>query len=150
MYANLQDVLNRLPLETVLYATDDEREGVVTDSVESRVTATLLESSSEADSYLAQRYITPVLSVPEVLKTKVLDVVVYRLLLRRGIRPGSADESLETQGKAALAWFRDVATGKASIPAPGLSTGDAGSSGAGKPHVKAADRVFSRDSLKDF
>lgn len=150
MYANLQDVLNRLPLETLLYATDDEREGVVTDAVESRVNAALLESSSEADSYLAQRYVTPVLIVPEVLKTKVLDVVIYRLLLRRGIRPGSADESLETQGKAAMTWFRDVATGKASIPAPGLSTGEVGSNGAGKPHVKAADRVFSRDSLKDF
>ena len=123
---------------------------MVSQAVIQRVNAALLESSSEADSYLAQRYVTPVVVVPEVLKTKVLDVVLHRLLLRRGIRPGTADDSIETQGKAAMSWFRDVAQGKASITAPGLGTSEPGSSGAGKPHISASERIFSRDSLKDF
>ncbi|NJK43805.1 MAG: DUF1320 domain-containing protein [Pleurocapsa sp. SU_196_0] len=152
MYATLLDVTKRFPLETLLYAVDDERTGTITPEGEERIISVIVDASSEADSYLGQRYATPIDPVPDVLRTKVLDITAHRLLLRRGIRPDTADESLETQGKAAILWLRDIATGKASIPDGSSggsgSTGTVSSSSGAK--ITSSPRVFSRGSLKDF
>jgi phage gp36-like protein len=70
------------------------------------------------ESYLAQRYALPLPALPEALRAKALDIAVYRLALRRGIRPGTADEVLLQRYRDAVAFLKDVALGKASLPLP--------------------------------
>jgi phage gp36-like protein len=110
-----------------------------------------VDGCAEVDSYVGQRYTVPVTPAPDALLSKALDVVVYCVFMRRGIRLGTADESIVTKYKFAVAWLRDVAHGKASIP--NASSGDGGTGtvvSKGSATISASPRVFSRDSLKDF
>lgn len=142
----LEDLRQALPLDALLYLVDEEGAGVLTPEGQARAEAALREAWAEVESYLAQRYALPLPSLPEVLKAKAVDIAVYRLMLRRGLRPGTADEAALTRYRDAVAFLRDVAVGKASLPLP--PTGEPA-----RPKGGAAvrgKRVFSRESLEDF
>lgn len=153
MYATLDNLRGAIAEDVILYLVDDERQRTLTPAGEQRITQKLLEATSEVNSYLAQRYELPLATIPDILKAKTLDIAVYRLFLRRGIRPGTADELVMEQYKTAIGWLRDVATGKASITtgtgSEDNSTGPA-EKGVGSAKVSAKPRVFDRDSLEDF
>ncbi|MCS6869528.1 DUF1320 domain-containing protein, partial [Thermus sp.] len=100
----------------------------------------------EVESYLAQRYALPLPSLPEALKARALDIAVYRLFLRRGIRPGTADEAVLSRYRDAVAWLRDVALGKAALPLPPAGQPLPPRGGA---RIRGR-RTFSRESLEDF
>jgi phage gp36-like protein len=142
----LEDLRHALPLDTLLYLVDEEGAGVLTPEGEARTQAALREAWGEVESYLAQRYALPLPALPEVLRAKALDIAVYRLALRRGIRPGTADEVLLQRYRDAVAFLKDVALGKASLPLPPASA-PAQPKGGAKVQGK---RVFSRESLEDF
>lgn len=151
MYVILSDIKTRISVDTLVYLVDDEHEGQITLAGDERILAAIREAVSEVDSYLGQRYGLPVPSVPEILRTRALDIAEYRVFLRRGIRPNTADESVRFKYKDALAWLKDVSVGKASIPFP---DGVGGSVGVVKspslPKITAPPRLFTRDSLEDF
>ncbi len=142
----LEDLRQALPLDALLYLVDEEGAGVLTPEGEARAGAALREAWAEVESYLAQRYALPLPSLPEVLKAKALDIAVYRLMLRRGIRPGTADEAALTRYRDAIAFLRDVALGRASLPLP--PTGEPARPKGGA--TIRGKRVFSRESLEDF
>lgn len=152
MYVSAEDIKLALAEDVIVYLVDDERQRTLTAQGQARIDAKLSEAESEVNSYLAQRYTLPLPSVPQVLKAKTVDIAVYRLFLRRGIRPGTADELVNSQYKLAVAWLRDVATGKASLTLNGPSGGSDGpkADGGSKPSITADPRVFSRDKLEDF
>jgi phage gp36-like protein len=151
-YTTVPDLQARLSLETLLYLVDDERAGEITPEGETRINAALEQAQSEADAYIAQKYPVPLPSVPLVVKSRVLDIAVYRLFLRRGIRTNTADEVVLQANRDAVRFFENVAVGKASLPVPGLSSGDSNgtinsNSGA---RITSPPRLFSRETLKDF
>jgi phage gp36-like protein len=151
MYVTLLDVQTRIATDTLVYLVDDEHEGLVTPQGEERILAAIRDAVSEVDSYLAQRYSLPVPNVPEILRTKSLDIAEYRVFVRRGIRPNTADESVRLKYKDALLWLKDVATGKASIPFPDGAGGSVGTVlSPNLPKITSASRLFSRESLEDF
>lgn len=151
-YPTFADLRKRINLETLLYLVDDERAGEMTPEGEERIEAAIEYAQSEAESYIAQKYPLPLPSVPLVVKSKVLDIAVYRLFLRRGIRVGTADDVVLQANRDAVKYFENVALGKASLPVPSIPSGDSNgtiqsSSGA---KISASERLFTRDSLKDF
>ncbi|MDW8357857.1 DUF1320 domain-containing protein [Thermus sp.] len=143
---NLEDLRQALPLDVLLYLVDEEGAGVLTPQGEARARAALAEAWGEVESYLAQRYALPLPSLPEALKARALDIAVYRLFLRRGIRPGTADEAVLSRYRDAVAWLRDVALGKAALPLPPAGQPLPPRGGA---RIRGR-RTFSRESLEDF
>jgi phage gp36-like protein len=174
-YASLERLRKRLALDVLVYLVDDEQDlrnsadnaafkaaldehiaGSWTvepfTSFIDRIEEACREADSEADSYIGQKYTLPLPSTPDVLVTKALDLAVWRLFLRRGVRSGTADEALYESAKASMAWFKDVAVGKASLPLP-ASSGE-GSVGVAltpaKAKITSQPRIFSRDTMGDF
>lgn len=143
---SLEDLRHALSEDTLLYLIDEEGAGVLTPQGEARARSALQEAWGEVESYLAQRYALPLPSLPEVLRAKALDIAVYRLFLRRGIRPGTADEAVVGRYRDAVAFLKDVALGRASLPLP--PAGEPARPKGG-PRIRGK-RVFSRESLEDF
>jgi phage gp36-like protein len=81
-----------------------------------RISTALVWASGVADSYLRKRYTLPLISHGEDLKAAVADIAAYRLLRRRGFRPGSDSNDIigEAYG-AAIEWLREIRDGKAEI-----------------------------------
>lgn len=76
----------------------------------------LLWASKIADSYLRKRHTLPLVSFGEDLKSNVGDLAQWRLLSRRGIRPGSGNNELaKDRYDDALAWFVRVSKGDVEI-----------------------------------
>ncbi len=142
----LDDLRQTLPEGELLYLVDDEGAGELTPQALARAEEALRQAWGEVESYLAQRYPLPLPALPEVLKAKALDIAVYRLFLRKGIRPGTADEAVRDRYRDAVAFLRDVAVGRASLPLPPASA-PARPLGGAKVRGK---RIFSRESLEDF
>jgi phage gp36-like protein len=142
----LDDLKNALPQDVLLYLVDEEGAGTLSPDGEARAQAALREAWGEVESYLAQRYALPLPTLPEVLRAKAVDIAVYRLMMRRGIRPGSPDEAVVERYRAAVSFLRDVATGKASLPLPPTSQPAQPKGGA----KIRGERTFSRKSLEDF
>ncbi|MDX2008257.1 MAG: DUF1320 domain-containing protein [Meiothermus sp.] len=153
MYATLEDIKGAVAEDVLVYLVDDERERTITEAGEARIGKALVQAESEVNSYVALKYALPLADVPEALKTATTDIAVYRLFKRRGIRPGTADEVVQTDYRNAVAWLRDIASGKATLTASGGGQGgdDAALPVAGQAaKVTAAERVFSRDKLGGF
>lgn len=76
------------------------------------IDAALVWASGVALSYLRKRYKPPLVSWGEELKSAVGEIAQWKLLARRGIRPGSGNNEIaEKRYDDAIAWLRDVAKG---------------------------------------
>lgn len=108
-YATPADMIAAFGLDEMIAVTD--RTG--TGQVDAAVALEALErASSEAESYLAARYPLPLATVPQALAYAVCDMARYRLT------GGAAQEteSIAERHRAAVAWLRDVAAGRAVLP----------------------------------
>lgn len=78
-----------------------------------QITEALLWASSEADSYMRNRYTLPLVApYDESLKAKVADVAAWRLSKRLGFRPGSGNnENIELSYEKAIDWFTLLSKG---------------------------------------
>jgi len=96
-------------------------------------------ASSEADTYLAARYQLPLSSVPKALAAVVCDMARYRLT------GGETTETtpIATRYRAAVAWLKDVAAGRAVLP--GVAATPAG----GGVEFSPGRRDFARNLATD-
>ncbi|WP_027181645.1 gp436 family protein [Oleidesulfovibrio alaskensis] len=108
-YATIDHLIAAFGLDEVIAVTDRAQSGEPDTAV---ALGALEEASSEADSYLSVRYALPLQAVPPVLRTAVCDIALYRLTGG----PATQTEVIATRYKAAVAWLRDVASGRASLP----------------------------------
>lgn len=115
-YATTDDLISAFGLNEMIAISDREGDGVVDGSV---TLEALTRASSEADSYIAARYTLPLSSVPEALKSAVCDMARYRLT---GGEASQTDVIVERY-KAAIAWLRDISTGRAVLP-DAMASGD--------------------------
>lgn len=121
-YATPDDLIAAFGLDEVIAVTDRANTGKVDTAV---ALEALARASGEADSYLAARYALPLAAVSPALVTAVCDVARYRLTGGEA----SQTEVIAERYKAAIAWLRDIATGRAMLPgavAPAQATGGVG------------------------
>ncbi len=108
-YATADDLITAFGLDEVIAITDREGDGMVDGAV---ALEALTRASSEADSYIAARYALPLSSVPEALLSAVCDMARYRLT--GGV--ASQTDVIAERYRAAIAWLRDISTGRAVLP----------------------------------
>ena len=118
-YCTQDDLERRIGAADLAALADYDGDGVADAEV---VAAAIGDACSLIDSYLSVRFAVPVSPVPDVLRTRAVDLAVYFLRLRRD----SATEDSRRQQEDALAWLRQVAAGEVNLavePAP--TEGDA-------------------------
>lgn len=91
------------------YLTGDLKQAAENDQLQ----AALDRASAEADSYLRSGgYAIPVTTPTEDVKGRVADLAMYKLAVTLRLLPEPATQSaLYLAYQAAIAWFRDVASG---------------------------------------
>ncbi|WP_337869811.1 DUF1320 domain-containing protein [Meiothermus sp.] len=148
---SIADIRANLAEDVLIYLVDDENEKAITPAGEARIVEDIRKGVAEVNSYVAQRYALPLPEIPDVLRDKAMDIVKYKLFSRRGIRPGTADETIRTNYEDAIRWLRDLAVGRTSLTfgSGAGSDGPTAPSGVGA-EISADDRVFSRKKLGGF
>lgn len=131
-YATRAQIESRYGLDELRQVTDRDGTGVEDDD---RILAALDDASAEADSYIGARYDIPVTTSPRLVQVTCA-IARYRLHEDR------ATEQIRQDYEDAVKWLRDVAAGKATLPA--VSSGTVTSSGI---TVTADARVFNADLL---
>lgn len=106
-------------------------------------TVALAVASNHIDSYLGTLYSLPVSPTPEIVKQFNVDIAIYRC----SADAGTGTDEKRDRYKDAVAWLKDISTGKASL----------GAIDENKPEVEIATlemspnnppRLFTRESLK--
>lgn len=111
-YATIDQLVSLFGAEEIRLLSDRQGTGEGDDAV---IQAALERASSEVDSYLADRYATPLSSVgpvPPIVVSVTGDIARYRLT---GGDVRDSDPIRERYVRA-LGWLRDVADGRAAVP----------------------------------
>jgi phage gp36-like protein len=137
-YCTKADILKQLDEVILIQLTDDLDAGAVDDSI---VTSAIADADAEIDSYCGVSYDVPFDPVPRIILKHSVDISIYRLYDRRQ----GAPENIRKRYDDVIRFLKDVAKGIASLggDAPEETTSD-------EATVTSQDRIFSRDSLKDF
>ena len=140
MYSTLDDIKKLLPEETIIQLTDDEGLGTIN---QDRVDEAIKTADAEINGYCAVRYAVPFATVPALVKGLSVEIAIYYLHTRRTV-----PEKIEKRYEKAVARLKDIARGLLALgvdpPPAAPATGGAESN---KP---VNDRVFTRDTLKEF
>jgi len=122
--------------DTELAQLTDRTNGQVTD--DNVLTLALTRADDEINSYVGQKYTLPFTSVPTRLKAVGMDIARYYLYDAR------APQIVSDRYKAAVAWLKDVATGKAAVGVDAGSNLIPAATGS-LISVQASDQVFTDD-----
>lgn len=116
-------------------------------TVVDRVNKAISDAGELIDGYISTRYQVPMTAVPSLVKTIALDVVLYKLYMRR--KKKAVPEMVQKAYDNSVKLLRDIQANRIAIGAtPTGQTVQAASTG-GASFV-ANDRVFSRDNLRDY
>jgi phage gp36-like protein len=80
MYSTKNDILNQIDEETLIELTDDDKTGVVNETV---LNANITDADSEINSYLEGNYTIPLSPVPARIRSISVDITIYNLYSRR-------------------------------------------------------------------
>lgn len=141
MYCAKADLLKTFPESRIIEMTDEAGAGVADDAVINRA---IDKASGEIDAYCGQRYALPLNPVSDVVRDYCGDMAIYALFARRA----GAPPEWQTKYDRAIAFFRDVASSKANLPA--APAGGAPAQTGGSIEFSGPPRVFDRNSLKGF
>lgn len=140
------DIQERLGSTTYVSLTDDDGDSVADVGVVDEVR---LGAEGEVNSYLARRFAVPIdltvhTDLVDLLKSITLDLVEYRLRLRR---PPVPQDSLRKMADA-IVWLTKIAEGKIDLPsaasvAANTNRGILASS-------TGEDRLLTREEMSDF
>lgn len=137
-YAVQQDLVDRFGELELIQLTDR----VGAEAIDATVLGKALADADELiDSYIASRAALPLATVPARLVRVAGDVARYYL------HADGPTEQVATAYKEAIAWLRDVSTGKATLGDDGVTA--AAPAGA-TIEVLGDDRLMTRTGLKDF
>jgi phage gp36-like protein len=143
-YITNADIELRLGSAAYVQLTDDDGNGVADTPV---VDEARLAGEGEVNGYLARRFLAPIdvsthAELADVLKSVTLDVVEYRLRLRRPPVSGDTRRRYEQT----LAWLRGVAEGRIELPA---SSGLEANAALGTTAASAGEaRLLTHDELR--
>ena len=138
-YATEQQFIDQFGQQETIQLTNLEDPSAV--AVNSTVLqAGLDRATEEINSYLAQRYTLPLVSLPVTLTQACLDIARYRL------DNNVAREDVRERYEDALKWLLLLAKGTVSLDVPVAEEGEA----AGEVIYSAPPRVFTSTSLSQF
>lgn len=138
-YASAVQMVARFGEQELIQLSDPEAQALNEDVIEEA----LKDASGVMDSYLAKRYPLPLATIPAVLVDCCADLALYRLMRLR--RQGAVEDAKE-RADAAIAWLKDLASGKAilqELEAPAAIPG-------GQVRLTCSPRLFSREGLRGF
>lgn len=135
MYSTQTDIENRLTL--------DELKLLAGDPVETaKITKAITDADALINSYMGKLYQVPVSPVPAVVANVSAEEAIYNLYgLRRRV-----PEYWENRHKDNLSWLAKVAKGQVSLGIEPVPASGAG----GKPEFSSEDKIFDRESMKDY
>jgi phage gp36-like protein len=140
MYAVKADLSpRRISAPELVQLTDDTNSGSTNDQV---ITDVLTEASALIDSYCRVRYTVPLQSSDQV-KGLCLTLAEYFLYLRRKRVKPDVRQSYED----AIAFLKDVSTGKAGLDQPSTATPQ---TSGGDVKVTSIEEKFSDDNLSGY
>ncbi|WP_310601201.1 DUF1320 domain-containing protein [Desulfobulbus sp.] len=144
MYCAANDIRSIMPEMDLIELTDDTIPPVsANDEVIDRA---ITDAGELIDGYLRGRYTLPLAPVPRLLNTLAADVAVYRLYARRlRLTP---PEIVTERYKNVLKILEQIQAGKISLGAETSGGGVVPS--AGGPQCTTPDRVFTRETLRDY
>jgi len=141
MYSTQDDILERIPEETVIQLTDDEDTGAI---VATRVTAAIGRADGEIDFWCGRRYSVPFTTVPDIIAELSTDMAIYFLYGR------TLDEMPKTRVDAyknAVRMLEKISEGKGVDLGVALATVTPSGTSAS---FTGNDRQFTRDKLRDM
>lgn len=131
-YATQQDLVHRFGMDELVELTNRAGGGTLDEVV---VDKALKDADDAMNAYLASRYALPLAVVPGILTRFACDIA------RHFLYEDKPTEQVQRRYEDALAWLKDVASGKASI---GVDAAGAAPASAGGAQADAGERVFTR------
>lgn len=124
MYASAADLCARMQPRLIAELTGSSD----AEPIEPRLNAALSDASAEIESYLRQRFVTPINPVPPVLLRIACDIATYRLF------EAARDEDVKDARRRyedAIAWLKEVAAGKIALEATAQTVAALGGASSG-------------------
>lgn len=138
-YVTSEEMVARFGEREMIQLTDRDNEtGEVNLDV---LNAALADAQAEVDGYISVRYATPLVTVPDVVKSITADIARYRLY------DTEVPETVEKRYEAALRFLRDVSARRASLDKD-LNGEDAPVSNGIR--ISSRPRVFNDSSLDGY
>lgn len=138
-YATQQNMIDRFGEDELIQRTDRAGLGVIDATVINRA---LGDADATINGYLAARYTLPLANpVPEILERLACDIARYALFDDQVI------ETVEKRYKDAIAYLRDVSTGKAEL---GLSDTSNKPASTATAQMSSTTPVFRREDSRGF
>lgn len=137
-YVNVDQLISRFGENEIRQLSDHGNTGDIDQQV---VDTAINDAAAEIDSYLVERYPTPLATTPQ----RITDIAASLVLCRLYIH--DMPEQVANTCKEARRWLEGVAAGKWSVP--GLAE-SANAEAVAAPQSSAPGRLFTRDTLKDF
>ncbi|MDZ7831633.1 MAG: DUF1320 domain-containing protein [Desulfobacterales bacterium] len=139
-YSTQSDILDQIDETTLVSLTDDAGTGSVDDDV---VTRAIADADAEIDGYCGKKYEVPFSPVPDLIRKFSVVIAIKNLFARRRGAPDSRRQDYED----AIKFLKEVSKGNATLgeddPADVPQSSHA-------PEIESADRIFDRDSLKNW
>ena len=134
-YCTYDDIEKRIGEDDMTALADYDGNGTPDADV---VSAAIDDACALIDSYLSVRFTVPVSPVPDVLRTRTVNLAVYFLRLGRD----SATEDVRRQYEDDVEWLREVVSGQVSLGVePSAAEGDRAPS----VRYEGQRRIFGRD-----
>lgn len=141
MYCTLDDLLEKVSEDVLIdITTDGGIDAVAVD--QDKVNDAIADASALIDSFCQKKYDVPFDPAPRIIKKIAVDLTLYELFSLRGINEDE-DQEIVTKQKQAIRFLEKIASGALTIGVPSPPPGNS-------LKVESQDRVFSRDSMKEF
>lgn len=137
-YATLDDLKKALNEAVLIDLTDDAGVGAIDTGI---VDNSLEAADVEIDAYLGERYSLPLTPAPSIVAKLAVDLAVFNLYSRRQGPP----DHWQARYNNAIKMLAKIQAGEI-----GLGSGDPKGSESDKAEVVSEDRIFTRDTLKNF
>lgn len=117
-YCTEADIIARMPDEFLEQLTDDT-DADSEDTKTARITAAIADADSDIDSYIGTKYNVPLADddVSQNIKNQSVRIAIYYLASRRSDALDE-DSIIKINHDKAIAWLKDVSSGKAILSAP--------------------------------
>ena len=138
-YATQQDLIDRFGEAELIELTD--RADPATGVIDATVVAGALNDADELiNSYISKRYDLPLSPIPARLVRLASEIARYFLY------EDAVTERVKQAYDDAVAFLKDLATGKAALDAAGAEP----ATSSGSPKHKAPERIYTQDTLKGY
>lgn len=142
MYCTLADITKAIPEENILQLTDDTGTGEIDTE---KINDAISYAEQLINGYLRGRYTLPLDPVPELIRHMATDLAIFHLYSRRFEL--EMPQGMMDKYKNALKLLEQIQKGLIRI---GAEVSESPGHGYYKTNKTAGDRVFTKESLKQF